>query len=471
MKRAHQLSKFAEEYLGDDPSSTTRAVVHHLHAWLSAKHRSPRSLTEQDISDFMKRLAKKLLRRRTAMVYLGELSKYLKWLEERGLSHHLHLDEIQRRYFLPLKPRKRKPIPEELRQYLELLAPTRRPLTVVRFRYTLRNFHEWLQTQPAKVADVDRPMCLRWFQHLHDSGLHPATRGNQIACVRIYLDWLWETGAIKCSGRELIRSADFPQVPDYLPRPLSAEEDRQLQSRLSSSDSSLAIGLYLMRRTGLRIGELRDLERECVRADHHGQQFLKVPLGKLHNERLVPLDDAALQAVTKLQRRAPPTSPWLLETIRGRPIRPQLYRNELKKLAAGLPIAGRLTPHRLRHTFATSLLNGGMSLMGIMRLLGHRHYKMTLRYTRISDETLGREYFEALTHVTERYELSRPESSGDSAALSSDPGQLLRDAIQWVNKHLSVGPSAPQAKLLAHRLRTARDELQRLRQLVSVPRR
>jgi hypothetical protein len=96
---------------------------------------------------------------------------------------------------------------------------------------------------------------------------------------------------------------------------------------------------------------------------------------------------------------------------------------------------------------------------------------MTLRYTRISDETLGREYFEALTHVTERYELSRPESSGDSAALSSDPGQLLRDAIQWVNKHLSVGPSAPQAKLLAHRLRTARDELQRLRQLVSVPRR
>jgi integrase len=254
-------------------------------------------------------------------------------------------------------------------------------------------------------------------------------------------------------------------MPDYLPRPLSPETDKQLQSRLRESNSSLALGLYLMRRTGLRIGELRHLERECVRADHSGTHFLKVPLGKLHNERLVPLDEPALRAVTELQRRAPDTSAWLLENPWGRPFRAKAYNGVLTKLAGDLPGSGRLTPHRLRHTFATSLLSGGMSLMGIMKLLGHRDYRMTLRYTRISDETLGREYFESLTRIAERYELFRSESSGDQHPPQDDPKRLLQDAIRWVKKNLSSGPFRRESKLLARRLEASRDELQRLRSM------
>jgi hypothetical protein len=64
---------------------------------------------------------------------------------------------------------------------------------------------------------------------------------------------------LAASGRELIRPGDLPKKPDYLSRPLPPDADQELQKRLKQSDSSVALGLYLMRRTGLRVGELRRL--------------------------------------------------------------------------------------------------------------------------------------------------------------------------------------------------------------------
>lgn len=110
-----------------------------------------------------------------------------------------------------------------------------------------------------------------------------------------------------------------------------------------------------------------------------------------------------------------------------------------------------------------------MSLPAIMKLLGHRDYKMTLRYTQISDETLGREYFESLTRIAERYELPCPERSGDQHPSRTDPKRLLQDTIRWVTKNLSHGPLHVEAKLLVRRLEGARHELQRLRKITPTP--
>jgi integrase len=73
-----------------------------------------------------------------------------------------------------------------------------------------------------------------------------------------------------------------------------------------------------MRRTGLRVAELRRLERDCVREDRQGERFLKVPLGKMNNERLVPLDQATLRAIRSLQRQAAPGG-QLLSPVPGCP--------------------------------------------------------------------------------------------------------------------------------------------------------
>ncbi len=122
------------------------------------------------------------------------------------------------------------------------------------------------------------------------------------------------------------------------------------------------------------IGELRHLEKNCVREDHSGNRFLKVPMGKMNNERLVPLDPETLAAVTELQRQGREGSPWLIEGARERPVGAQTYQDTLVKLAGDISLAlpDKLTTHRLRHTFATALMNGGMSLTGVMKLLGHR---------------------------------------------------------------------------------------------------
>ena len=124
--------------------------------------------------------------------------------------------------------------------------------------------------------------------------------------VRKYVDWLWEREVTAAPGRELILSSDLPKKPEYLPRPLPADNDRELQQKLKDDESKVSLGLYVMRRTGLRIGELRRLERDCVRVDHSGGHFLKVPLGKMHD---FSFDGWKLPATTSrpfAQRRGEP---------------------------------------------------------------------------------------------------------------------------------------------------------------------
>jgi hypothetical protein len=134
----------------------------------------------------------------------------------------------------------------------------------------------------------------------------------------------------------------------------------------------------------------------------------------------------------------------------------------LVKLAGDLELHEPLVTHRLRHTYATSLMNGGMSLLGIMKLLGHRDQRMTLRYTQIADETVGREYFEALARITERYQLQ----PGPSNPVPRDAAALLEDAIRWVTKNLRDGDLDRRARLLVRRLEAAREEVAALSTLI-----
>ena len=389
--------------------------------------------------------------------YRYEVRLYLRWLEERGLAGPFEAQELDGYH--------RRPLPEDVRRFLRQLATTRKPATVRLYRGVLRGFREWLEGKGTSLEKIDRNACLSWAQHLHEAGIHPATRVGMLVCVRKYIDWLWEQGVTEARGRELILSTDLPKKPDYLPRPLPPEADKQLQQRLKSAESAVALGLYVMRRTGLRIGELRRLENNCIREDHSGNHFLKVPLGKMNNERLVPLDTETLIAVTELQRQARDGSPWLIEGARERPVGAQTYQETLVKLAGDLSLSlpEKLTTHRLRHTYATSLMNGGMSLTGVMKLLGHRDYRMTLRYTQIADETVGREYFEALTRISERYELLQP-NAGEPIEI--DPVALIQDSIRWISKHLHLGDIERRARLLIRRLEAARDELEELRRIV-----
>jgi hypothetical protein len=105
-------------------------------------------------------------------------------------------------------------------------------------------------------------------------------------------------------------------------------------------------------------------------------------------------------------------------------------------------------------------MNGGMSLLGIMKLLGHRDFRMTLRYTKIVDETVGREYFEALSRIAGRYELPRSKLVD---IVDLDAVALVQIVISWITKNLcKEGALGHKARLVARRLEQARDDLNEL---------
>ncbi len=214
-----------------------------------------------------------------------------------------------------------------------------------------------------------------------------------------------------------------------------------------------------MRNTGLRLGELISLEYDCVRVDAGGNHFLKVPLGKLLNERQVPIDTETLELIESFQANATRGRPWLIESRHGTQTYDEPYRRELQRACQGIDIDGRMTTHRLRHTYATTLLNAGMSLVGVMKLLGHRSIHTTLRYAAVTQETIGREYFDALRQLDKRYQthLHRHDNA------EPDPLRMLSDVTRWINKHVAHDQRYPNtARRLVKRIERLKAELQPL---------
>ena len=356
-----------------------------------------------------------------------------------------------------MDPSKMKP---RLDKFIATLSPTLKAGTCRTYRYYLRELEKWLALNNVALKKLRRKHMTQWFTQLCDRGLHPSTRLYTLIVVRVYLRWLYEEGEIGTPADDLIRPSDLPKLPSYLPRPLPPEADRELQKRLDASSDLLHQGLLLMRRTGVRIGELRSFEYNCTRTDHQGRQFLKVPLGKLDTERLVPLDDATAKLVESLQKRMRTPRRWLLETKHGKQIQYEKYRQALKEICEGLGIPDQMTTHRLRHSFATTLLSGGMSLMGIMKLLGHRDYRMTLRYAEITQETVVKEYFEALTQIEKRYHRKLNTTQGNDF----NPEKAISDVIRWIHKNIPEDDGRKRAaRLLIRRIERARKEISALR--------
>jgi integrase len=321
-------------------------------------------------------------------------------------------------------------VPEPLRtlllEYCTLAAATRAPTTVKAIASHLAGFGRFLGSCDPSLTDLSllerqrhiEPWLTALADARHDDGtaMSVGHRRAQILTVRQFLaeiaEWDWPSAP----HRTLIFSRDIPRAPHPLPRYLPPDADRRLLAvlhQLSETGSSPlarlhADALLLARATGVRIGELRDLELDCVHEiDGHGA-WLKVPLGKLSTERMVPLDEETVTVIDRIAARRTPGR-RLPHPRTGRPAafllvhqgrRPsgQALRDELARACetAGLPKA---TPHALRHTFATGLVNAGVSLQALMQLLGHVSAAMSLRYGRLFDSTVREEYERALTQT------------------------------------------------------------------------
>jgi len=294
-----------------------------------------------------------------------------------------------------------------LETHIQTLALALRPSTLAGYRWAARRFLGYLRAafpQVEQLADLRRdPHILGWFRSLCDQ--QPPLSNKTLANCLLVLRRLFHDLAANgyAMQPDLIRREDFPPQPTYLPRPLSPQDDRRLQQELRRTDDLPANALLLTRLTGIRIGECLDLAWDCLRSIGPDTWALHIPLGKLHTERLVPADDDVRQAVARmlaLRDLAPGAqsekSKGFLLPRGGR--RETLYASLLAALAEAAQRArcsSHVTPHPLRHTFASEMVRCGVSLPALMQLLGHKDIRMTLRYVQVTQQDLQREFHTA----------------------------------------------------------------------------
>jgi integrase/recombinase XerC len=244
------------------------------------------------------------------------------------------------------------------------------------------------------------PRTLRGFAlELGDRGLDPASQARILSTVRTFFKWSWETRRIPDNPASGLRN---PKQPKRLPAFLTEGESQSLLDLPPAVDfptARLTCLLELLYASGLRVSELVGLDLQDLLM---AQRTLRV-MGKGRKERLVPYHAQAAEVLGQylafrsafLVARDLAPSPALFLNQRGGRLTPTSVRALLRSALEAASVRARVSPHALRHSFATHLLNRGMDLRAIQELLGHASLSTTQRYTHLGLEELARTYEKA----------------------------------------------------------------------------
>ena len=242
-----------------------------------------------------------------------------------------------------------------------------------------------------------KPRVLRLFAlELGERGLDPASQARILSTTRSFFKWLFQTRRIQGNPASGLRN---PKQPQRLPAFLTEGESARLLDLPEPVDfttSRLCCLLELLYAAGLRVSELTGLDLQDLLLE---ERTLRV-LGKGRKERLVPFhaQAAAVLEVYLAHRGAYlalknlPATPALFLNQRGGRLTPTSVRTFLGQALDNAALRARVSPHALRHSFATHLLAHGMDLRAIQELLGHASLSTTQRYTHLDLEQLARTY-------------------------------------------------------------------------------
>ena len=296
--------------------------------------------------------------------------------------------------------------------YLEQLEVSARPGTQADAELTLRFFaHRVTTVDPncVSVSGIGRVHIedfKRWLSARpgkKGKGLSTLTIRHRLGAMRTFFERIAEWEYDDAPARLLVYSSDFPALDEPLPQFLDDPTAAKFMATLAA-DPNLRRRLMveLLARTGMRVGELGGLEDDAM-VNYDGIDRLRIPVGKLHNDRYVPLLPMLVDLITDYKAlRGPSRSGHLLERDDGRPFDRRTVHRYVASVAKRAGISP-IHPHQLRHTLATQSINRGMSLEAIAALLGHRSMDMTLIYARISDRTVADQYFEVTEAVEAEY--------------------------------------------------------------------
>jgi integrase len=299
-------------------------------------------------------------------------------------------------------------------RYLDQLAVSMRPATVDVADNTLRCFAGFLVAEHPELGgfvDVRRVHVegfkLFFVAHITAAGKPPArnTIRQRFGMLRSFFDriieWDWDDAPMRIP----IFSVDVPIADDPLPRFLDDVQVARLDAAAAVAAPFDRLVIELLSRTGMRAGELCTLERDAI-VELNGAPWLRIPVGKLHNDRYIPMHPNATRLLADWILEHPPTGGLLLHD--GIVLDRHRVGRIVKRVAANAGL-GHVHPHQLRHTFATRAINRGMRLEAIATMLGHRSLRMTLTYARIANKTVADEYATASAKIDALYTDTDPE--------------------------------------------------------------
>jgi integrase/recombinase XerC len=276
--------------------------------------------------------------------------------------------------------------------FLEYLAVERRASrhTLRGYAADLAEFSAFLHAaRVAGPAEADARVLRAFLARLHDRGLAKSSISRKLASVRSCLRFLTRRGVVQTNPARQIHG---PRVSRRLPSFLPKDESKDLLDRVPAGsdergwrDHAL---LELLYAAGLRVAECCSLDVDDL---DRGQGTVRV-LGKGGKERVVPVGEAALDAVEGYLARRRSRSGPLFTNHRGGRLSPRSAHRIVKRQARAAGITRRVSPHTLRHSFATHMLGEGADLRLIQELLGHSRLSTTQRYTHVSPEHLMKVY-------------------------------------------------------------------------------
>lgn len=270
--------------------------------------------------------------------------------------------------------------------------------TLEAYQMEIDKFEQFLQTEHIEFEDIDYKFLRYYFMSLREGGKEPSSVNRSISALKSYYKFLLREQLISHNPMRLIPSL---KVGRKLPVVIEKEKMERLLNAMSEDDGSFEdqrdfLIIELLFGTGIRLSELLKIKEQDI--DFYNKKLLI--LGKRSKERFVPLHQTLIEGLKKYIERKKEQN-WeevtevLVVTKRGKAAYPNLIYEVVKKNLALITTQKKRSPHVLRHSFATALLNNGADLNAIKELLGHAGLSATQVYTHNSIERLKTIYKQA----------------------------------------------------------------------------
>lgn len=261
--------------------------------------------------------------------------------------------------------------------------------TVEAYAHDLGVFADYVQDEGLSLTRIDEGAVAGFLVSLSQQGLSARSQARMLSALRGWFRFMVQEGVLKRDPTELI---DSPKLMRKLPHVLSAEEVLRLLGAPAGDKPNRIRDramLHTMYAAGLRVSELVELDLGDLNLE---SGFVSV-VGKGNKRRVVPIGDAAAEAMREYLTKArpgwaKPAARACFVTARGTAMTRQSFWKLVKQYARVAGITKPISPHKLRHSFATHLLIGGADLRSVQTMLGHADIATTQIYTHLSGEHL-----------------------------------------------------------------------------------